>query len=234
MIELRDVHKLYKRGTQEVRALSGISLHIAPREFVAIMGPSGSGKSTLLHLVGALDTPSQGEVRVAGEALAGADDATLTRLRRAKIGFVFQFFNLLATLTARENIVLAGQLGGMPAKDAFARADKLLGQVGLEGRGGHHPDELSGGEMQRVAIARALIKEPVLLLADEPTGNLDSATGTEILALLKSLHQGGLTIVMVTHDLNAARTAEGVLHLRDGRLIEDTRKPISSPGHRER
>jgi putative ABC transport system ATP-binding protein len=188
------------------------------------MGPSGSGKSTLLHLVGALDTPTSGELEVAGHSLASLRDDALTRLRREKIGFIFQFFNLLPTMTARENVMLPALLEGGSAQVARAHAEMLLDQVGLAGRGEHRPDELSGGEMQRVAIARALVKGPALLLADEPTGNLDSEAGREILELLKKLHTEGLTIVMVTHDAHAASAADGVVELRDGRVVEDTRR----------
>jgi putative ABC transport system ATP-binding protein len=224
MIRAKHLRKTYSRGTQEVHALAGVDLEIAGGEFVAVMGPSGSGKSTLLHLVGALDTPTSGELEVAGHSLSSLRDDALTRLRREKIGFIFQFFNLLPTMTARENVMLPALLEGGSAQVARAHAEMLLDQVGLAGRGEHRPDELSGGEMQRVAIARALVKGPALLLADEPTGNLDSEAGREILELLKKLHADGLTIVMVTHDAHAASAADGVVELRDGRVVEDTRR----------
>jgi putative ABC transport system ATP-binding protein len=217
---LRDVHKVYRRGAQEVRALDGVSLDIGAGEFVAVTGPSGSGKSTLLHLVGALDVATSGEIVVDGVALERAGDAELTAIRRSRIGFVFQFFNLLPTLSARENVMLPALLDGQRAETAGPRADALLDRVGLGGRGDHRPDELSGGEMQRVAIARALIKDAPVLLADEPTGNLDSATGAEVLETLDALHRDGLTIVMVTHDAAAAAAADRVARLRDGRLAD--------------
>ena len=224
MIRLTDVHKVYRRGSQEVRALSGVSTFIGRGEFVAVMGPSGSGKSTLLHLIGALDTPTCGEIEIAGRALSRLTDDELTLLRRASIGFVFQFFNLLPTMSARENVMLPALLEGMKQEEARRRTDRILERVGLTGRGDHRPDELSGGEMQRVAIARALVKDAKILLADEPTGNLDSASGQEILDLLRDLHADGLTVVMVTHDPEAASIAQGVLHLRDGVIVEDTRQ----------
>jgi putative ABC transport system ATP-binding protein len=224
MILLKDVTKIYGRGTQEVRALDGVSTSIGKGELVAVMGPSGSGKSTLLHLVGALDTATSGEIELEGRRLSRLRDDELTLIRRAKVGFVFQFFNLLPTMTARENVMLPALLEGTRQDEAQRRADELLEKVGIAGRGDHHPDELSGGEMQRVAIARALVKEAPLLLADEPTGNLDSATGRGILDLLARLNADGLTIVMVTHDAGAASIARGILHLRDGKIVEDTRE----------
>ena len=223
MIRAQRLRKIYVRGAQEVRALDGVTTHIHQGEFVAVMGPSGSGKSTFLHLVGALDTPTAGRLEVAGQELRALRDDALTTLRRNKIGFVFQFFNLLPTMSALENVMLPALLEGTRKAQARARAETLLARVGLAGRGDHRPDELSGGEMQRVAIARALVKNPPLLLADEPTGNLDSAAGQGILELLKTLHTGGLTVVMVTHDAGAASIADGTLKLRDGRIVEDTR-----------
>jgi putative ABC transport system ATP-binding protein len=218
VIALREVTKLYRRGAQEVRALDGVTLDVRAGEFVAVTGPSGSGKSTLLHLIGALDVATAGEIVLDGVSLAAASDAQLTAIRRTKLGFVFQFFNLMPAMTARENVMLPALLYGERASVAGARADGLLARVGLSGRGEHRPDELSGGEMQRVAIARALIKGAPVLLADEPTGNLDSATGREILELLGVLHRDGLTIVMVTHDASAAAAADTIVQLRDGRV----------------
>jgi putative ABC transport system ATP-binding protein len=218
VIALREVTKLYRRGAQEVRALDGVTLDVRAGEFVAVTGPSGSGKSTLLHLIGALDVATAGEIVLDGVSLAAASDAQLTAIRRTKLGFVFQFFNLMPAMTARENVMLPALLYGERASVAGARADGLLARVGLSGRGEHRPDELSGGEMQRVAIARALIKGAPVLLADEPTGNLDTATGREILELLGVLHRDGLTIVMVTHDASAAAAADTIVQLRDGRV----------------
>jgi putative ABC transport system ATP-binding protein len=223
MIRLTEVTKVYRRGPQEVRALDGVSTSIAQGEFVAVMGPSGSGKSTLLHLVGALDGPTSGEIEIAGRSLSRMKDEELTLLRRERIGFVFQFFNLLPTLSARENVELPLLLEGVRPREARRKADAMLERVGIAGRGDHHADELSGGEMQRAAIARALVKGAPLLLADEPTGNLDSATGREILGLLERLHRDGLTVVIVTHDPTAASIAGGILHLKDGRIVQDTR-----------
>jgi putative ABC transport system ATP-binding protein len=225
VIIAKQVKKVYRRGKQEVRALDGVDLEIKTGEFLGIMGSSGSGKSTLLHLIGALDTPTSGDIIIDGRTLSQASDAELTRLRRSKIGFVFQFFNLLPTMTALENIAFPALLEGATPADARGRASALLARVGLAGRGDHHPDELSGGEMQRVAIARALVKDAPILLADEPTGNLDSASGREILELLRGLHRDGLTIVMVTHDRSAAETADRIVEMRDGTVIDDSRTP---------
>jgi putative ABC transport system ATP-binding protein len=228
VIRLNEVLKVYRRGAREVRALDGVSLGVAAGEFVAVTGASGSGKSTLLHLVGALDSASAGDVVVGGASLAALDDRALTAIRRKQIGFVFQFFNLLPSMSARENVMLPALLEGVAAAEAGASADRLLERVGLAGRGEHRPDELSGGEMQRVAIARALVKGAPLLLCDEPTGNLDSATGAEILALLGDLRRDGATILMVTHDPAAARAAGAVIELRDGRVVADSRAPVAS------
>jgi len=217
------VEKLSKRyeGKRTVHALRDVSFTIGSGEMVATMGPSGSGKSTLLNILGGLDRPSDGSVRIGGVELGALDDDGLTRLRRGKIGFVFQFFNLLPTLTARENIALPCHLAGARRRDAQRRADELLALVGLAAREDHLPDELSGGEQQRVAMARALALNPPLLLADEPTGNLDSRNGDEILGLLKTLQkQFGTTVVMVTHDARAAAVCDRILTMRDGQLVE--------------
>jgi putative ABC transport system ATP-binding protein len=223
VIRLNDVHKHHRRGTTAVRALDGVTLAIGAGEFVAVTGASGSGKSTLLHLVGALDAASKGEVIVAGASLAALGDRALTEIRRAKIGFVFQFFNLLPSLSARENVMLPALLSGASEGAARCDADRLLERVGLAGRGEHRPDELSGGEMQRVAIARALVKGAPILLADEPTGNLDSRTSKDILGLLADLRGDGVTILMVTHDAAAARAAGAEIELRDGKVVRDSR-----------
>jgi putative ABC transport system ATP-binding protein len=197
-----------------------VTLGIPEGEFAAVVGPSGSGKSTLLQLAGALDKPSAGTVRVAGQDLGALDDDALTGLRRKTIGFVFQFFNLLPTLSARENAMLPALLAGVPEAEARRRTDALLAEVGLADRAEHKPDELSGGQMQRAAIARALVTSPRLLLADEPTGNLDTHTGAEMLQLLKDLsRKRGVTVVMVTHDARAAAAADRVLRIEDGLLV---------------
>jgi len=188
MIALSDVHKVFRQGETEVRALAGVSFEVAAGEFVAIRGPSGSGKSTLLHLIGGLDVPSAGEIRIDGALLSRLSDDELTVFRRRRIGIVFQFFNLLPTLSAEENVALPLLLDGARARDARPRALAALEQVGLAHRRRHRPDELSGGEMQRAAVARALVIEPRLILADEPTGNLDTATGEQILSLIRRAH----------------------------------------------
>jgi putative ABC transport system ATP-binding protein len=215
----RALAKRYGEGGAEVRALDGVSIEIGRGEMVAIMGPSGSGKSTLLHLLGALETPSSGEIELAGERYDGLDDAGLTRIRRDRIGFVFQFFNLLPSLSAEENVVLPALIAGDRDEATAARARELLDRVGLGGRVAHLPSELSGGEQQRVSIARALLREPEVVLADEPTGNLDSRSSAEVLALLRELNQTERqTLVMVTHDPAAAAVANRIVFLRDGRV----------------
>jgi putative ABC transport system ATP-binding protein len=218
-VRTADLVKTYGSGETEVRALDGVSIEIAEGEMVAIMGPSGSGKSTMLHLLGALETPTSGSIELAGRRFEGLDDRELTLLRRDTIGFVFQFFNLLPTLDAEENVLLPALIAGRQDDAMRERARELLDRVGLGARTGHLPSELSGGEQQRVSIARALLMSPALVLADEPTGNLDSRSGAEILGLLGELNRDeGHTIVMVTHDPGAAATAGRVLFLRDGRL----------------
>jgi putative ABC transport system ATP-binding protein len=220
MVEVRNVTKRYE-GKRTVHALRGVSLRIEKGEMVATMGPSGSGKSTLLNIIGGLDRASEGTVLIDGADVAALGDDALTRVRREKIGFVFQFFNLLPTLTARENVALPLHLAGRRRRDAALRASKMLELVGLREREEHLPDELSGGEQQRVALARALVLEPPLVLADEPTGNLDSTNGAEVLALLQQLQrQFGTTVLMVTHDARAAAVCHRVLTMRDGQLIE--------------
>jgi putative ABC transport system ATP-binding protein len=218
-VETEGLRKTYGAGETAVHALDGVSMAVAAGEMVAIMGPSGSGKSTLLHLVGALETPSEGTIALAGRRYEGLGEKQLTLLRRETIGFVFQFFNLLPALTAEENILLPALIAGRRDDEIRARASGLLERVGLEARGSHLPAELSGGEQQRVSIARALLLEPELVLADEPTGNLDSRSSAEVLELLRELNAGeGHTIVMVSHDPGAAATAERVVFLRDGRV----------------
>lgn len=217
MMELRAVTKHYPQGRRIVKALNGVSLKIDAGEFVSIMGPSGSGKSTLMHLLGALDTPTSGEVLFQGRQLQRMTDKELSFVRRTRIGFVFQFFNLLPTLTAVENVALPLLLAGQSRSRALRPAQAHLERVGLAERASHFPDEMSGGEMQRVAIARALVIEPEAVLCDEPTGNLDSHTSQEILRLLRRLPEPGKrSVVMVTHDAEAASYGDRVIHIRDG------------------
>lgn len=219
MIGLFDVHKLYREGKREVRALNGISLEIDSQQFVAIMGPSGSGKSTLLHVMAGLEWPSRGKVVVDGRVISEMPDGPLTLFRRRQIGVVFQFFNLLPNLSAIENVMLPWILDGRPRAEGSVRAVSLLEKMGLSHRLHHLPEELSGGENQRVAIARGLIFHPKILLADEPTGNLDSSTGAEILEILREVNQTEqCTVVMVTHNPQAAEYGQRVIYVRDGRL----------------
>lgn len=217
MVRLEGVSKVYQRGAATIKALQGVSLRVAPGEFVAIMGPSGSGKSTLLNLIGGLDRPTEGEIVIDGRSTRGFTERDWTMLRRERIGVVFQFFNLLPGLTARENVALPLLLRG--ESDPTTRTEECLAAVGLADRGGHRPSELSGGEQQRVAIARALVHRPAILLADEPTGNLDSKVGHDIVALMKTLaKQGGQTVVLATHSREAAAEADRRLMMRDGCL----------------
>jgi putative ABC transport system ATP-binding protein len=217
MIEFRNVSKVYTQGQRRVAALNDLSLTIGSGEFVVVTGPSGSGKSSFLHLAGGLDVPTDGQVIVDGREMRAMGDDELTLFRRHRIGLVFQFFNLIPTLSVLENTALPALLSGGRFVDARPAAERLLMQVGLKDRMTHRPEELSGGEMQRVAIARALINDPPILLADEPTGNLDSATGAEILALLRQFH-GERTLVIVTHDPSMESVADRSIHIKDGRL----------------
>jgi len=222
VLEARSLHKQYHLGSHDVNALSGIDFIVEQGEFVAIMGPSGSGKSTLLHLIGGLDQPSEGEVILAGKRLSLLKDRQLTILRRRNVGFVFQFFNLLPTLTAEENILLPILIDGQNPRKFEERLKILLDLVGLTDRRGHRPEQLSGGEQQRVALARALITEPAILLADEPTGNLDRVTGAAIMRLLqRSYNELKQTVIVVTHDPFAATYAKRVIFLKDGCLISE-------------
>jgi putative ABC transport system ATP-binding protein len=219
VLEARDLAKVYGEGGAAVRALDGASIAVRRGEIVAIMGPSGSGKSTMLHLLGALETPSSGEISLGGERYDGLDDAGLTRVRRDRIGFVFQFFNLLPSLSAEENVLLPALIAGDRGDGARTRVRELLGRVGLAERAEHLPAEMSGGEQQRVSIARALLRDPEIVLADEPTGNLDSRSSAEVLELLRELSDSERqTVVMVTHDPGAAAIADRVIFLRDGRV----------------
>lgn len=223
MIRFESVRKVYPQGDREVAALDGLTLDVPKGEFLAVMGPSGSGKSTFLHLSGGLDLPTSGTVSVEGRPTSGMSDDDLTLLRRRRVGLVFQFFNLIPTLRVIENISLPLLLDGRRQGEVRDRARALLERVGLTHRAEHFPEELSGGEMQRTAIARALIIDPVLLLADEPTGNLDSATGRGILEILRDVaSKEGRTVVMVTHDSQAAAWGHRLVKLRDGRLDTDT------------
>ena len=219
LLTATDLQKVYVSGESRVVALAGVSLVLASGDFVALMGPSGCGKSTLLHLCGAMDRPSAGRVEFEGRDLAALSDDELTRLRRERVGFVFQFFNLLPTLTIGDNVALPCLLGGMRPSHAEARAKRLADHVGIGHRWGHYPQQVSGGEMQRAAIARALVHEPALLVADEPTGNLDSENGAHVLALLRDLnHDLGVTILLATHASDVAAAAGRVLRMRDGRF----------------
>jgi len=221
------VTRRYGDGESAVDALRGVTLEVPAGQFTAVMGPSGSGKSTLMHLLAGLDTPSAGTVQIGGEDITKMNDKQLTKLRRKHIGFVFQQFNLLPTLTAEENILLPLSIAGRKADKADLEA--LIARVGLQERRGHRPSELSGGQQQRVAIARALISRPTILFADEPTGNLDSASGAEILALLReAVELDGQTTLMVTHDPRAAAIADRVLYLADGRVVADLAAPTEA------
>ncbi|MBC7098821.1 ABC transporter ATP-binding protein [Candidatus Bipolaricaulota bacterium] len=221
MVELVEAVKTYKLGKTEVRALRGVSLSVKEGEFVAIMGPSGSGKSTLLHVIGCLDRPDQGRVYLNGQEVSGLSEDRLAEFRGKFVGFVFQTFNLVPTLSALENVELPMTFQGVPRKRRLALARELLVQVGLGERLRHRPAELSGGERQRVAIARALVNDPKLILADEPTGNLDSASGAQVMELLKGLNEEqDKTLIVVTHDPEIASYAGRTVHIRDGRIQE--------------
>jgi putative ABC transport system ATP-binding protein len=215
----------YRLGPHVVHALRGITVAIEPGEFVAVMGPSGSGKSTFMNLLGCLDTPTAGRYVLAGRDVAGLDRDELARMRNARIGFVFQQFNLLPRTSALENVELPLLYSALPVRERRRRAREQLAAVGLAEREHHHPSQLSGGQQQRVAIARSLVNEPAVILADEPTGNLDTRTSVEILALLQRLNRGGLTIVLVTHEPDIAAYAGRALVFRDGRLLSDERRP---------
>ena len=221
LIETVDLWKSYQMGDETIHALRGVSIRIERGEYVAIMGPSGSGKSTLMNLIGCLDTPSKGSYLLNGKQVSQMDDNELARIRNEEIGFVFQTFNLLPRATALRNVELPLVYAGIPAKDRDLRAKAALDKVELSSRMGHRPNELSGGQRQRVAIARALVNNPSILLADEPTGNLDSKTGVEIMALFARLHQAGNTIVLVTHEPDVAAYAHRSIHIRDGQVEQD-------------
>jgi putative ABC transport system ATP-binding protein len=222
IIETRDLRKTYRVGKVDVPALRGVDLTVKPGEFLAIVGPSGSGKSTLFHIIGGLTPPTSGEVHVAGQDLAAMTDAGRTRLRKRSVGFVFQKFNLLPNLTARDNIAIARHIGGFDSKPE-ASFEEVLRLLGIANRLDHKPSELSGGEQQRVAIARAIVNHPAILLADEPTGNLDSESSKAVLEILRGLNERlGQTILMITHNPEAAAYGHYIVHMRDGKIIERT------------
>ena len=220
MIDLQDVSKVYQIGEEKVRALNHVTMHIYPREFVSVVGPSGSGKSTLMNIIGCLDTADAGIYKLDGIPIEDYSENQLAKVRNKKIGFVFQNFNLISKLTAAENVELPLIYQGVRASERGERVHKALERVGLTDRAAHMPTELSGGQQQRVAIARALVTGPSLILADEPTGNLDSRTSREIMGILHELHEQGNTVVVITHDDGIARQAERSLHILDGRLTE--------------
>jgi putative ABC transport system ATP-binding protein len=224
MISMRQIRKVYSTGKVDVEALRGVDLEVGSNEYVAIVGPSGSGKSTLMNIIGCLDTPSSGEYVLSGERVAGLDRNRLAEIRNRHIGFVFQNFNLLPYASALENVELPLLFAGVGARERRERATAMLAKVGLEDRLEHKPTELSGGQMQRVAIARALVNRPAILLADEPTGNLDSAAGQAIVSLFAELYASGQTIVLITHDSGIAKLAHRVVQVRDGQIVEDRRK----------
>ena len=220
MIRLENIKKIYKMGDSDVHALDGVSLHVSPHEFVAIIGPSGSGKSTLMNMIGCLDVPTSGRFWIDGVEGSKMKDNDLAALRSEKLGFIFQQYNLLAKLTAYENVELPLIYKQMPAEKRHTLVKEALTKVGLWEKAKHKPSELSGGQQQRVSIARALASKPALILADEPTGALDSKSGTEIMEMLHSLHDEGNTIIIITHDMNIAKNAHRVVHIIDGELTE--------------
>ena len=229
LIEIRDLVKVYEMGDVQVRALDGVSFNVEKGEFIAIMGPSGSGKSTLMNLIGCLDTATSGTYRLNEHEVSHLDDDELARIRNREIGFVFQTFNLLSRASALENVEVPLVYAGVPRQERRQRAKELLAMVGLGDRMHHQPNELSGGQRQRVAVARALVNNPSLLLADEPTGNLDSRTGDEIMALFDELNRKGNTIVLVTHEEDIARHARAVVRLRDGKIVEEQHRDAAAP-----
>ncbi|HEX6096955.1 MAG TPA: ABC transporter ATP-binding protein [Thermoanaerobaculia bacterium] len=228
IIAMANIRKVYDTGKVKVEALKGVDLDIFPGEFVAIVGPSGSGKSTLMNLLGCLDTPTDGTYAIGGENVAGVTRDTLAEIRNRRVGFVFQNFNLLPHISAQENVELPMLFGGVSPKERRARAIELLTKVGLGDRVDHKPTELSGGQMQRVAIARALAMNPDIILADEPTGNLDTSSGTDVMSLFNELWKSGRTLVIITHDPALAKRASRIVEIRDGRITSDTRNEAAA------
>ena len=228
VIELERVTKVYRTGSIAVAALRGVSLSISEGEYVAVIGPSGSGKSTLMHILGCLDTPSSGTYLLAGDNVSSMSEADLAEVRNRRIGFVFQQFNLLASMSAWQNVELPLVYAGVPRRERKERAMDALARVGLAGRVHHRPGELSGGQQQRVAVARALVTEPDLILADEPTGNLDSVSAADVLRLMDELHESGRTLVLITHDAEVASASGRVLGIRDGLLTENDDRYMES------
>jgi putative ABC transport system ATP-binding protein len=222
LIKLEGVKKIYEVGVQKIEAVAGVDIEIAKNEYVAIMGPSGSGKSTFMNILGCLDTPTEGTYHLNGKEVSNLSDDELARIRNREIGFVFQTFNLLPRATALQNVELPLIYGGIPAEERRRRANEALGAVGLTERASHRPNELSGGQRQRVAIARALVNRPSIILADEPTGNLDSRTGEEIMSIFGEIHHAGNTIVIVTHEEYIAKHANRIVRLLDGKIEVDT------------
>lgn len=227
MIRVENLCKVYRRGVHQVVALADVNIKVKPGEFAAIMGPSGSGKSTLLNLLGCLDTPTSGSYVLDGTEVSGIGDAELAKIRNRKIGFVFQAFNLLPRISAKRNVELPMIYAGVAPRERVSRAEEALERVGLVERMHHRPSELSGGQVQRVAIARALVNNPAVILADEPTGNLDTRSGEEIMAIFQELNSDGVTIVIVTHERDIALHTSRILHFRDGRLLDD--EAVSEP-----
>ncbi len=224
LIEIKDMYKIYEMGSEKVHALNGVNLKIEEREFVAIVGASGSGKSTLMNMIGCLDSPTSGTYLLDGEDISSFSDKRLAKVRNRKIGFIFQQFNLLKKMTAFENVERPAKYAGVKKQERKQRTLEALEKVGLQDRIKHRPAALSGGQQQRVAIARSLINRPPVILADEPTGNLDSKSSKEIMTLMKELHASGNTIILITHDSNVAQQAERVIQLFDGKIVSDVRK----------
>jgi putative ABC transport system ATP-binding protein len=224
VIELTDITKVYQTGDVSLRALDGVSLHVQAGEFIAIMGSSGSGKSTMMNIIGCLDRPTGGTYVLAGRQVSGMSRSELARIRNRTLGFVFQQFNLLARTTALENVELPLEYGGLSSRVRRQRATDALGRVGLANRMHHHPNQLSGGQQQRVAIARAIVNQPKVILADEPTGALDSRTSIDVMAIFQGLWRAGITVVLVTHEADVAAFASRVVHMKDGRVLSDVRQ----------
>ena len=224
LIEIQDVTKIYHLGENEIRALNGVSLRIGQGEFIAIVGRSGSGKSTLMNIMGCLDAPSSGDYFLGGENVAGLSEKRLTQIRNRRIGFIFQSFNLISGQDALENVELPLLYRGIPRSERRALAEQALLEVGLGGRMRHRPAQMSGGQQQRVAIARAIAARPPIILADEPTGNLDSGSGASVMEILRSLHDSGRTVVLITHDERIARTADRVVRLQDGKVTQEEKR----------